>query len=125
LGLLPSTTVATTEIIVYHNDELEVELPSTPYVGASEDGFFACGLRAKYDGGNLITGKQGFTGLRVRFCSIENWNDQEVKTVYTSQDGTLKDWVMCDRGEYIVQIQPDVEVSTNLNDLGEYSDQCS
>lgn len=110
LELLPATEVSVDTIVVYtHKDELDsVKNHWTPFLSAPDEGFFACGLRAKWDEHrNAGDGDdKGLCGLDVRFCSIENWESQQQRIVYRDTAGIMQPWKMCDVNQYIVQIQP-------------------
>lgn len=83
LALLPSSEVATNTIAVYRKDDLQGSTAWTGFIGATQEGFYACGLRAKYSHKRAIDSNGGgISGLDVRYCSKDDWFDQEQKIVY-------------------------------------------
>ena len=81
LGLLSSSEHATETVTVYHKDDLKGVTKWSGFIGASHQGFFACGLRAKF---LRKSGVGSISGLDVRFCSkdgklklllVINWID--------------------------------------------------
>jgi len=121
LELSSVTVLALQAVPVYVNQEESQDVANvwSSFATATEveEGFFACGLRAKIDPEHntlIHLNARGLTGLDVRFCSIEKWSNQENVDVYHETSGWVQPWKICPFGQYIVQIKPSVDVG----DLG-------
>ena len=71
-----------------------------PWVHGSP-GKYACGAQIRYEWPKEEKDSTGANGLRMAFCDINDWNQQEIKTIH---DGLWGDWLplrMCPSGKYI------------------------
>jgi hypothetical protein len=70
-----------------------------PLVKTHEAGLYACGAELRFEdpGGDDTAGN----GLKLKFCGLHDWYNQEEKTIYDGNWGSWKGMKMCPYGKYI------------------------
>jgi len=70
--------------------------------GPALGGFYACGAQIRFESPQGTAGDDtGADGLKMKFCHLSSWGQQQDVTVYEGYVGSWKGMVMCPRDEYI------------------------
>ena len=69
-------------------------------------GYYACGAAVQTQS---ISGSDYVFGLKLQFCSLLDWNNQETKTIRNGSFGSFNDFTMCPKGTFIRGAQANSE----------------
>lgn len=71
------------------------------WVETNRGGLYACGAELRFEKWQQQGDDTGANGLKLRYCGLKDWRNQQSQTIWSGHWGDWKGWVMCPYGKYI------------------------
>lgn len=67
----------------------------------SQRGLYACGAELRFENSQGGGDDTAANGLKLKYCGLSDWYNQQEQTIWNGNWGGWKGWVMCSYGKYI------------------------